>query len=277
MADDLDAPPARRRRPGRRHRARVQEPAGQHRRLRRAAVEPARLRPPSASRSSPPRSRGSVERLRRSIDELLRLLRMEDAMAHEARTPVRRRRPSCASWPTNTRATRATPAGASTSTIDARAPRRCHTRSIAPASTEMLRNLADNALVQPAAERRHRLRARPRRRRARRSPSATTAPASRARTRRASSAVSSRSARRAPPRGPASASRLSTASRARTAAASRSSPSPARARSSASFFRSDRRRAARLPQVCHNLSPADSRLVQRRSPPSTTVVLGGCP
>jgi len=95
---------------------------------------------------------GSVERLRRSIDELLRLLRMEDAMAHEARTPVDlasllrtladeyARDPAWSGWRFEAQVA-----------DDARA--------LAPLLdearvAEMLRNLIDNALVQPATDRR---------------------------------------------------------------------------------------------------------------------------
>ena len=95
---------------------------------------------------------GSVERLRRSIDDLLRLLRMEDAMAHEARTPVAvrdlllaladeyRRDPRHAGWSFDV-AVDASAEAIATPLDRARA-------------MEMLRNLADNALVQPAGERR---------------------------------------------------------------------------------------------------------------------------
>ncbi len=220
---------------------------------------------------------GSVERLRRSIDELLRLLRMEDAMAHEARPPVvvgrpparaGRRispRPRYAGW----RFDVAVDAGAEAIATPLDRAR----------FAEMLRNLADNALVQPAAERRLVLRAPSARAASSSFPSATTAPASRARTRRASSAVSSRSARPAPPGDRPRPLESSTASRARTAGGSRSPPSRARARSSASFFlcRSDVHGRARR----HRFATTSPRLIHGwfngRSPPSTTVVLGGCP
>ena len=95
---------------------------------------------------------GSVERLRRSIDELLRLLRMEDAMAHEARPPVDvaallrelagdyARDPRHAGWRFEVE-------------LDPAA------QGLAPPLdrarvAEMLRNLIENALVQPASEQR---------------------------------------------------------------------------------------------------------------------------
>jgi signal transduction histidine kinase len=92
---------------------------------------------------------GSVERLRRSIDDLLALLRLEQAVAGEAReaTPYGpflaaladeyRRDPRAGGW---TFAVDATPAAAGA------APALNHRRW-----AEMLRNLVDNALVQPAA------------------------------------------------------------------------------------------------------------------------------
>jgi len=100
----------------------------------------------------------SVERLRRSIDDLMALLRLEHAIEAEPREPVAvgalleelageyRRDPRAAGW---TIAVDATPAAAAAAPIINR--RRWQ---------EMLRNLIDNALVQPAADRRIELGAR---------------------------------------------------------------------------------------------------------------------
>ena len=94
----------------------------------------------------------SVERLRRSIDDLMALLRLEHAIAAEAREPTAmgpflealadeyRRDPRAAGW---TFAVEATPAAAAVEPVINR--RRWQ---------EMLRNLIDNALVQPAADKR---------------------------------------------------------------------------------------------------------------------------
>jgi two-component system sensor histidine kinase ChvG len=94
----------------------------------------------------------SVERLRRSIDDLMALLRLEHAIAAEAREPVviggfledvaeeYRRDPRAAGW---TFVVDAEPSAAAAAPVINR--RRWQ---------EMLRNLIDNALVQPAAERR---------------------------------------------------------------------------------------------------------------------------
>ena len=94
----------------------------------------------------------SVERLRRSIDDLMELLRLEHAITAEAREPVAtgafleqladeyRRDPKAAGW---TFAVEATPEAAAAAPVINR--RRWQ---------EMLRNLVDNALVQPAADRR---------------------------------------------------------------------------------------------------------------------------
>ncbi|HEY7371647.1 MAG TPA: HAMP domain-containing sensor histidine kinase [Polyangia bacterium] len=94
----------------------------------------------------------SVERLRRSIDDLMGLLRLEHAIEAEPREPVAmgafleelageyRRDARAAGW---TFAVDATPAAAAAAPVINR--RRWQ---------EMLRNLIDNALVQPAAERR---------------------------------------------------------------------------------------------------------------------------
>jgi len=94
----------------------------------------------------------SVERLRRSIDDLMALLRLDHAIAAEPREPVApgalleelagayRRDPRAAGW---TFAVEVTPAAAVTAPVINR--RRWE---------EMLRNLIDNALVQPAADRR---------------------------------------------------------------------------------------------------------------------------
>jgi signal transduction histidine kinase len=92
----------------------------------------------------------SVERLRRSIDELMALLRLEHAIAAEAREPTAmgpfleelateyRRDPRAAGW---TFVVEATPAAAAAAPVINR--RRWQ---------EMLRNLIDNALVQPATD-----------------------------------------------------------------------------------------------------------------------------
>jgi len=94
----------------------------------------------------------SVERLRRSIDDLMALLRLEHAIAAEAREPIAigpfldelageyRRDPRAAGW---TFEVETTAAGAAAAPVINR--RRWQ---------EMLRNLVDNALVQPAADRR---------------------------------------------------------------------------------------------------------------------------
>ena len=94
----------------------------------------------------------SVDRLRRSIDDLMALLRLDHAIAAEPREPVAtgqlleelaeqyRRDPRAAGW---TFAVEVTPAAAAAAPVINR--RRWE---------EMLRNLIDNALVQPAAERR---------------------------------------------------------------------------------------------------------------------------
>jgi two-component system sensor histidine kinase ChvG len=94
----------------------------------------------------------SVDRLRRSIDDLMGLLRLEHAIAAEAREPSPigalleelaeeyRRDPKAAGW---TFAVEVTPPAAAAAPVINR--RRWQ---------EMLRNLVDNALVQPAAERR---------------------------------------------------------------------------------------------------------------------------
>jgi signal transduction histidine kinase len=96
--------------------------------------------------------RESVDRLRRSIDHLMALLRLEHAIAAEPREPVAmvaflealadeyRRDPRAAGW---TFAVDATPDAAVVAPVINR--RRWQ---------EMLRNLIDNALVQPATERR---------------------------------------------------------------------------------------------------------------------------
>jgi signal transduction histidine kinase len=92
----------------------------------------------------------SVERLRRSVDDLMALLRLDHAIAAEAREPTAmgpflealadeyRRDPRAAGW---TFAVEATPPAAAAEPVVNR--RRWQ---------EMLRNLIDNALVQPAAE-----------------------------------------------------------------------------------------------------------------------------
>jgi len=97
----------------------------------------------------------SVERMRRSIDELLALLRLEQAVPDEAREPTPyaafleevladyRRDPRWAGW-TFTLAVSAAEAPALEE-----APPRLNRRRFA----ELLRNLIDNALVQPAARR----------------------------------------------------------------------------------------------------------------------------
>ncbi len=94
----------------------------------------------------------SVDRLRRSIDDLMALLRLEHAIAAEAREPVAtgaflealaeeyRRDPRAEGW---TFAVEATPAAGAAAPVLNR--RRWQ---------EMLRNLVDNALVQPATDRR---------------------------------------------------------------------------------------------------------------------------
>ena len=161
----------------------------------------------------------SVERLRRSIDDLMALLRLEHAIAAEAREPTATG-PSSRSWPTSTAAIRARPAGRSPSR------RRPAAAAAAPVVNrrrwhEMLRNLIDNALVQPAADKRIVLGARVDEGTlvtsvrdagpgiSRREPDAR------------SSAASSRSARPARRPAPGSACRSSRASPTRTAAASR--------------------------------------------------------
>jgi two-component system sensor histidine kinase ChvG len=100
----------------------------------------------------------SVERLRRSIDDLQGLLRLEQAIAAEAREPTAvgalleeladeyRRDPRAAGW---TFAVDVTPQAAAAEPVLNR--RRWQ---------EMLRNLVENALVQPSAERRIELGAR---------------------------------------------------------------------------------------------------------------------
>jgi signal transduction histidine kinase len=92
----------------------------------------------------------SVDRLRRSIDDLMALLRLDHAIAAEAREPTAmgpfldalageyRRDPRAAGW---TFVVEATPPAAAAEPVVNR--RRWQ---------EMLRNLIDNALVQPAAE-----------------------------------------------------------------------------------------------------------------------------
>jgi len=94
----------------------------------------------------------SVERLRRSIDDLMGLLRLDHAIAAEAReaTPMGdflaelageyRRDPRAAGW---TFAVEATPAAAAAAPVINRRRWR-----------EMVRNLIDNALVQPATDKR---------------------------------------------------------------------------------------------------------------------------
>jgi two-component system OmpR family sensor kinase len=94
----------------------------------------------------------SVDRLRRSIDDLMALLRLEHAIAAEAREPTPigpfleelaaeyRRDPRAAGW---TFVVETTPAAAAAEPVIN--GRRWQ---------EMLRNLIDNALVQPAADRR---------------------------------------------------------------------------------------------------------------------------
>jgi len=94
----------------------------------------------------------SVERLRRSIDDLMALLRLDHAIAAEAREPTAmgpflealaeeyRRDPRAAGW---TFAVDMTPPAAAVEPVVNR--RRWQ---------EMLRNLIDNALVQPAADKR---------------------------------------------------------------------------------------------------------------------------
>jgi two-component system, OmpR family, sensor histidine kinase ChvG len=94
----------------------------------------------------------SVERLRRSIDDLMGLLRLEEAIAAEAREPAAmgalleelaeeyRRDPKASGWTFLVEVT--PPAAAAAPVINRRRWQ------------EMLRNLVDNALVQPAAERR---------------------------------------------------------------------------------------------------------------------------
>ncbi len=100
----------------------------------------------------------SVERLRRSIDDLMALLRLEHAIAAEAREPTAtgplleelaaeyRRDPRAVGW---TFVVETTSAGAAAEPVINR--RRWQ---------EMLRNLIDNALVQPAADKRITLAAR---------------------------------------------------------------------------------------------------------------------
>ena len=125
----------------------------------------------------------SVERLRRSIDDLMALLRLEHAIAAEAREPTAtgplleeladeyRRDPRAAGWTLRRRDDAGSGGGRAR-------------RSTGGAGSEMLRNLIDNALVQPAADRRIMLGARLDER-GRWSPRcATRAPASRPRTRR---------------------------------------------------------------------------------------------
>ena len=94
----------------------------------------------------------SVDRLRRSIDDLMGLLRLDHAIAAEAREATEmgpfvealadeyRRDPRAAGW---TFAVEVTPEAARTAPVINRARWR-----------EMLRNLVDNALVQPATDRR---------------------------------------------------------------------------------------------------------------------------
>jgi two-component system, OmpR family, sensor histidine kinase ChvG len=94
----------------------------------------------------------SVDRLRRSIDDLMGLLRLDHAIAAEAREPTEigplvealadeyRRDPRAAGW---TFAVEVTPEAARTAPVINRDRWR-----------EMLRNLIDNALVQPATDRR---------------------------------------------------------------------------------------------------------------------------
>jgi len=94
----------------------------------------------------------SVERLRRSIDDLQALLRLEHAIGAEAREPAPmgalleeiaeeyRRDPKAAGW---TFVVEATPEAAAVAPVINRGR-----------WLEMLRNLVDNALVQPSAERR---------------------------------------------------------------------------------------------------------------------------
>jgi two-component system sensor histidine kinase ChvG len=94
----------------------------------------------------------SVDRLRRSIDDLMGLLRLDHAIAAEAREPTEmgsfvealadeyRRDPRAVDW---TFAVEVTPEAARTAPVINRARWR-----------EMLRNLVDNALVQPATDRR---------------------------------------------------------------------------------------------------------------------------
>jgi two-component system sensor histidine kinase ChvG len=94
----------------------------------------------------------SVDRLRRSIDDLMGLLRLDHAIAAEAREPTEmgpfvealadeyRRDARAAGW---TFAVEVTPEAARTAPVINRDRWR-----------EMLRNLVDNALVQPAADRR---------------------------------------------------------------------------------------------------------------------------
>jgi signal transduction histidine kinase len=144
-------PPPRRRRAGRGHRPRVQESAGDHLRLRGAAGHVAGADAERVDLVA--RSIGeSVERLRRSIDDLMALLKLEHAIAAEAREPTAmsafletladeyRRDPRASGW---TFTVDVTPEAAAAAPVINR--RRWQ---------EMLRNLVDNALVQPATDRR---------------------------------------------------------------------------------------------------------------------------
>ena len=170
----------------------------------------------------------SVERLRRSIDDLMALLKLEHAIAAEAREPTAmgafletladeyRRDPRASGW---TFIVDVTPEAAAAAPVINR--RRWQ---------EMLRNLVDNALVQPATDRRIVLGARLDKRWLVTVGARRGAPASRPRTRARSSAASSRSGRRACRPGRDWACRSSRASRAPTARGSRSNRSPARAR-----------------------------------------------
>jgi signal transduction histidine kinase len=113
----------------------------------------------SATPPSPERLRlvtdtigASVERLRRSIDDLLRLLRLEQALPDEAREPTPvgpflrgvadeyARDPRAAGWRFDVEAA---------PEVEALAPALNRARF-----TELLRNLIENALVQPATEKR---------------------------------------------------------------------------------------------------------------------------